>query len=409
MICGHLRLLPPNMYPLDPHHWRNVLAAGTLALLGFFVLTASARAQNLVTNGGFENALKDWGKGDASIFEVTKGKAAEGEQYLAIQSPDAKEKTLRRVIGGLTAGQEYTLAVWARKNTIADLRIVIRNTERKSYVGMIKPLPSEDWKLSKYTFKSPGTEVGLEISARAAGGCDLDDVAIVAGKGEAITETASATPSSAPSSSVGTAPTAAAAQEPFADQIAAFEAFDKVNPPKSGAVLFVGSSTLKRWLTIAKYFPEVTVLNRGFGGARMSDVLYYADRIVLPCKAKHILVVAGDNDLAGKATPADVLRDFKAFVAKVHAAQPETVVTFISIKPSPHRERIAGKTTEANRIVQEYVKTDPKLGYVDITGALLGADGHPDASLFEADALHLNEEGYKRYAVPIKARVLAVK
>ena len=96
-------------------------------------------------------------------------------------------------------------------------------------------------------------------------------------------------------------------------------------------------------------------------------------------------------------------------VAKVHAAQPETVITFISIKPSPHRERIASKTAEANRIVQEYVKTDPKLGYVDITGTLLGPDGHPDASIFEADGLHINEEGYKRYAVPIKARILSVK
>ena len=392
-----------------PAPWRKSLAAGTLALLGLFAQTAQTHAQNLVTNGGFENALKDWGNGNPAVFEVTKGKAAEGEQYVAIQSPDAKEKTMRRVIGGLTAGEEYTLAVRTRKNTIADLRIVIRNTAKKSYVGMIKPLPSEDWKLSKLTFKSPGTEVGLEISARAAGSCDVDDIAIVAGKGEGVTETASAKPAAAPAPSPGVTPTAAGAVEPFGEQIAAFEAFDKVNPPKPGAVLFVGSSTLKRWLTIAKYFPEVSVLNRGFGGARMSDVLNYADRIVIPCKARHILVVAGDNDLAGKATPEDVLRDFKAFVAKVHAAQPETVISFISIKPSPHRERIASKTAEANRIVQEYVKTDPKLGYVDITGTLLGADGQPDATLYEADGLHLNEEGYKRYAVPIKARVLAVK
>jgi lysophospholipase L1-like esterase len=403
------------MFPRTPLHWRKVVAAGSLVLAAFFTLTASSHAQNLVSNGGFENALKDWGSGNAAIFEVTKGKAAEGEQYMAIQSPDAKEKTLRRVIGGLTAGEEYTLAVRTRKNTIADLRIVIRNTAKKSYVGMIKPLPSEDWKLSKLTFKSPGTEVGLEISARAAGSCELDDVAIVAGKGDGITDTASAKPSTAsapataPAPGAGTAPAAAVGQEPFADQIAAFEAFDKVNPPKPGAVLFVGSSTLKRWLTIAKYFPEVAVLNRGFGGARMSDVLYYADRIVIPCKARHILVVAGDNDLAGKATAADVLRDFKAFVAKVHAAQPETVVSFISIKPSPHRERIASKTAEANRIVEEYTKTDPKLGYVDITGTLLGADGKPDATLYEADGLHLNEEGYKRYAVPIKVRVSAIK
>jgi lysophospholipase L1-like esterase len=142
----------------------------------------------------------------------------------------------------------------------------------------------------------------------------------------------------------------------------------------------------------------------------MSDVLAYADRIVIPCKPSHILVVAGDNDLAAKATPQDVLRDFKAFVAQVHAAQPEVPITFISIKPSPHRERITTKVAEANKIVQDYTKTDAKhLGYVDVTAALLGPDGHPDPALYEADGLHLNEDGYKRYAVPIKARVLSLK
>ncbi len=389
---------------MSTHHGQHLFFCGALCLMASLSLPASA--QNLVTNGGFEDGLKDWGKANASVFEVTAGQAAEGQHFVAIQSPSAKESVIRRVVGGLTAGQEYTLTVKTRKNTITDLRIVLRDTAKKSYVGLIQPLPSEDWKAAKHTFKAPGTEVGLEISARAPGRCDLDDVSIVAGKGDPAVESASAKKGV---SAKPAAPGAATATEPFADQIAQFESFDKVHPPKPGAVLFVGSSTIKRWTTLPKYFPEVTVLNRGFGGARMHDVLYYVDRIVIPCKASHIVVYAGDNDLAAKSTPQDVLNDFKAFVAKVRAAQPGTPITFVSVKPSPHRERITAKVAEANRLVQEYIKGEPKLGYVDITGTLKRADGKVDASLFEKDGLHIKESGYKKFDGPIQSRVPAAK
>ncbi|MCX7009652.1 MAG: GDSL-type esterase/lipase family protein [Kiritimatiellaeota bacterium] len=362
------------------------------------VVASSAPTQNLLTSGGFEDALQGWGHGNAAVFEVTTGGAAEGEHFIAVQCPNTKDNALRRIVGGLTAGQDYTLTFKTRKNTIADLRIILRNPATKSYMGMVKPAPSDDWQVCQHNFKAPGPEVGLEISARAPGRCDLDDFAIVPGKGAPM-----------PNSPKASVESTAAKGGPFADQIAAFESADKLNPPKPGAVLFVGSSTIKRWRTLAKYFPEVTVINRGYGGAMMADVLLYVDCIVIPYQAKHILVYAGDNDLAAKATPQDVLRDFKTFVAKVHAVQSGTPITFVSIKPSPHRMRIASKVAEANRLVQDFVKGDPKLGYVDITATLLGPDGKPDPALFEKDGLHLTEAGYERFAVPIKARVLSLK
>ena len=127
---------------MDVRTIRHLLFSVALYLLALWSWPVVASAQNLVTNGGFENALKDWGNANASVFEVTTGQAAEGEHFVSIQSPSAKESVIRRVVGGLTAGQEYTLTVKTRKNTISDLRIILRDTARKSYVGMIKPLPS---------------------------------------------------------------------------------------------------------------------------------------------------------------------------------------------------------------------------------------------------------------------------
>jgi Lysophospholipase L1 and related esterases len=363
-------------------------------LFGLFALTA-APAQNLLSNGSFEDGLADWGKADPAIFEVTTGDAADGTQYITIQSPDSADHALRRVLTGLTPGEQYTLTVRTRKNTIPDLRIILRDPETKKYVGLLRPLPSDDWQAVSRVFRAPGEAIGVEISSRAPGECQVDDVSVVAGT---VPQTDPAPASAAPRPEK---------KEPFGDQIAVFEAFDKVNPPEPGSTLFVGSSTIKRWRTMAKYFPGVRVMNRGFGGARMRDVLNYEDRIVLPCKPAHILVYAGDNDLAAKGTPEEVLADFKEFVRKAQAALPGVSITYISIKPSPHRMRIAEKTAEVNRLIEEYVRTDPTLGYVDITKTLLGPDGKPDPALFEADGLHINEEGYRRIAPPIQERIAA--
>jgi lysophospholipase L1-like esterase len=386
----------PNVRNTVIMNCKPLLFGGALGLLAI----SSGWGQNLLTNGSFEDGLQDWGNAKPAIFEVTAGDAADGSHFVYIQSPDDSDNAIRRVLKGLTPGEDYTLTVYTRKNTIPDLRIILRNPETKKYIGLLKPLPSDDWQPVSRTFKAPGEAVGVEISTRAPGECQVDNVSVVAG-----ISAPQANPSSGPSSSSAGSSPRPDKKEPFADQIGAFEAFDKVNPAAPGGTLFVGSSTIKRWRSMAKYFPDVRVINRGFGGARMRDVLYYEDRIVLPSKPAHILVYAGDNDLAAKGTPEEVLADFKTFVAKAHAAQPGIPITYISIKPSPHRTRIATKTEEANRLIAEYVKTDPSLAYVDITQTMLGPDGKPDPALFEADGLHINEEGYRRFAEPIQKRI----
>jgi lysophospholipase L1-like esterase len=370
-----------------------------LGCLSGLLALSSGWTQNLLTNGSFEDGLQDWGNAHPAIFEVTAGDAADGTQFVTIQSPDSSDNALRRVLRGLTPGEDYTLTVCTRKNTIPDLRIILRNPETKKYIGLLRPLPSDEWQTVTKTFKAPGEAVGVEISTRAPGECQIDALSVVAG--------ISAPTADATASNTQNTPRPEK-KEPFGDQIAAFEAFDKVNPPEPGSTLFVGSSTIKRWRTMTKYFPDVRVMNRGFGGARMRDVLAYEERIVLPCQPAHILVYAGDNDLAARGTPEDVLNDFQTFVEKARAAQPGVAITYISIKPSPHRTRIAAQTEEANRLIAAYVKKDPSLGYVDVSKTLLGPDGKPDPALFEADGLHINEEGYRRFAVPIQERIAAL-
>ena len=178
-------------------------------------------------------------------------------------------------------------------------------------------------------------------------------------------------------------------------EINAFLAFDKRTPPKKGAVLFVGSSSIRGWRTLADDFPGFETLNRGFGGSHLEDVIHYAPQIVYPYKPKLIVLYAGENDLtAGK--PVDsVFADFRRFISDVHEKSPKTRVIYISAKPSPARWKLAPVFSELNSLIKREIEKDRRLHFVDIWTPMLSPDGKPNEAIFLADKLHMNADGYR--------------
>jgi len=177
--------------------------------------------------------------------------------------------------------------------------------------------------------------------------------------------------------------------------ISAFEAQDKTSPPPEGAVLFIGSSTIRLWKTLKEDFPEYKVINRGFGGSQIADSVYYADRIVIPYKPKMIVFYAGGNDInAGKA-PEVVAEDFKKFVDKVRGKLPDVRIAFMATAPSPKRWAQVDKQRKVNQLVKEYIAQGSNMDYIDGFDVFLGQDGQPKPELYVADKLHNSAEGYK--------------
>lgn len=195
---------------------------------------------------------------------------------------------------------------------------------------------------------------------------------------------------------LGGGPTAAA--EPpvdrWADDIAAFEAADQETPPALGGVLFVGSSSIRKW-DLARWFPGLTTLNRGFGGSQIADVNRYAERIVLPYRPKAIVFYSGDNDINAGKTPAEVESDLQQFVSSVHDSLPQTSVLVISIKPSLKRREQVAQQQQANERFRTLCESDRRLTYIDIVPLMLGEDGQPRPDLFVDDGLHLSDAGYR--------------
>ncbi|AVS75041.1 SGNH/GDSL hydrolase family protein [Paracidovorax cattleyae] len=195
------------------------------------------------------------------------------------------------------------------------------------------------------------------------------------------------------------APSAAAAlPTPYArwqSSMDAFAAADKAAQPQAGGVLFVGSSTIRLWTDLREDFRQLpVVINRGFGGSTMADCQYFVKNLVLQYRPRHVMVYAGDNDLAEGRTPEQVLESFQSFVRSVREALPETRISYISIKPSPLRLSLLPRMREANDLLAQYVRTVPNSDFIDIFNPMLDAQGLPRTELFGADHLHMNDAGY---------------
>ena len=190
------------------------------------------------------------------------------------------------------------------------------------------------------------------------------------------------------------APQAAPSVSQWETEIQAFERADRERRAQTGGVVFTGSSSIRLWETLADDFPDARVLNRGFGGSQLEDVLRYADRVVVPYRPRVVFVYGGDNDLASGKSPERVLADYQQLVQRIRQRLPETRIGFISIKPSPSRWHLAPAVRAANELVREYSANDPRLFYVDVFTPMLGPDGKPREDLFLDDMLHMNQKGY---------------
>ncbi|MBL7878330.1 MAG: G-D-S-L family lipolytic protein [Chryseobacterium gambrini] len=183
----------------------------------------------------------------------------------------------------------------------------------------------------------------------------------------------------------------------FWQDIQNFKKLDLENPPAKNAILLVGSSSFTKWTDVANYFPDKTIINRGFGGSRLTDLNDYAEDLLNPYQPKQIIVYCGENDFADNdKLKADVVVErFKTFYKKIRAKFPKIEVDYISIKYSPSREKLWPQMKEANKKIADFMKKQPNAAFIDITKVMQDTNGNVRKDLFVEDMLHMTPEGYR--------------
>lgn len=186
-------------------------------------------------------------------------------------------------------------------------------------------------------------------------------------------------------------------QEPrFINEIRYFKKLDSLNFPPKNAIVFIGSSSFTRWKDVGNYFPNHSIINRGFGGSSLPDVIKYTPDIVFPYHPKQVIIYCGENDFTapGGIESAVVVNRVKELVALIRTQYPRIPIAYVSIKPSPSREKYFTKMKEANAAIKKWMKKKKRnLQYINVYDAMVNKDGTLK-DIYVEDNLHMNAKGY---------------
>lgn len=195
----------------------------------------------------------------------------------------------------------------------------------------------------------------------------------------------------------------------FEKNIKDFDKRDSVEKVRPGSNLFVGSSSITNWKDVASYFPDAYVINRGFGGSKFDDLLYYADRVIMPYKPAKIFVYEGDNDIASGVDIETMLKQAKQLRKKIAVAFPKVPVVFISVKPSVSRWNLKDKYVAFNKALKAYAEKEKRTYFADVWTPMIDADGMVFKDVFLSDNLHMKPNGYQIWQKVLEPFVLKNK
>jgi len=142
-------------------------------------------------------------------------------------------------------------------------------------------------------------------------------------------------------------------------------------------------------------FPGYAIINRGFGGSTLDDVIRYAKDIIYPYRPKEVVIYCGDNDLAAGKSAKKVYKRFVKLYDMIRKRLGNIDIVYVSIKPSPSREKLMPEMEQANDLIRNFIAQRSHASFVDVYHLMLNQQGHPIDNLFVGDKLHMNEKGYK--------------
>ena len=178
----------------------------------------------------------------------------------------------------------------------------------------------------------------------------------------------------------------------FSGEVAAIES--RSSKTEQGRVLFIGSSSIRKWTTLQSDMAPLQVQNHGFGGSTVNDCVYYANRLIIPYQPEAIVFYAGTNDIAFGYSPSVVYARTLDFISYIHKALPGTPIYYIEQTRQPKRNKYWKKMKSLNSKMKKYAKIDPLVTYIDTRKALNTKKDKARKQYFVKDKLHFNRKGY---------------
>ena len=174
------------------------------------------------------------------------------------------------------------------------------------------------------------------------------------------------------------------------------EAFKKIEiNSNEDIVIFTGSSSVRLWNSLGEDCGHLNVINTGFGGSTMTDLLEFLEPTILRFSPKEVYIYEGDNDIFRGHQEEDILGVAKKIVSVITRGNPDLKVHFIGAKPSPARWHYKDRYVRFNKMLADYCNSKPNLFFIDVWNPMLNERGRPFPNIFISDSLHMNEKGYQ--------------
>jgi uncharacterized protein YneF (UPF0154 family) len=152
--------------------------------------------------------------------------------------------------------------------------------------------------------------------------------------------------------------------------IQAFETEDKLNSPAKGAVVFLGGSSISGWETLAEDLQPLKVVNRGFGGAKVTDLIYFIDRLFGMQSPSAVVVVIGASDLSALSgnkpkTQQQLLRLYQQLLEKIKNQVEGRPIYVLANPQKPVEDDFWALIDDFNQSLESIARTDKQIHYIE--------------------------------------------
>lgn len=187
---------------------------------------------------------------------------------------------------------------------------------------------------------------------------------------------------------------------PFWSEIKAFKKQDSTRAVPPQGILLIGSSSFTLWKDVGDVFSEYPMVNRGFGGSTLIDVIRYAYDVIIPYQPRQVIIYCGENDIAyaDSISAGEVLKRVQTLFGMIRTNLPSASISYVSIKPSPSRAKIQPTVVAANKMIKAFIARQKNADFIDVYQPMLDAGGQMREELYLEDRLHMRPEGYAIWA-----------
>lgn len=196
-------------------------------------------------------------------------------------------------------------------------------------------------------------------------------------------------------------------KNPNEEEIEAFKKLVSIHPLLKNGILFIGSSSLRKWTYLEKTFAAYNAINRGFGGSTLTDAIFYINDLIDPYQPSQVVIYSGENDIAAGNVSAEMVLDrFKTLFTLIRQKLPRVPIAFISIKPSPSRAKFQQTVIESNKLIKKYLREQQKTAFINVYRLMLDRKKQMRPELYVDDQLHMNEHGYQIWTKAIQPHLI---